>query len=492
MLNRNKRTIPDDLAGLFKQLFLKEYGLSLGDHIYESFKSVLFERMDRLRIKSPYDYYNFLENSTDGIEEKCKLIDQITVGETYFFRNRPQINTLTEKILPELIHKKLLENDRTIKIWSAGCSEGDEPYTIAIIVKELLPDYENWDISILATDINRTSIAKAEKGIYGQKSVKHIPEDYLENYFKESKGRYHLCKKIKDMVTFEYHNLSMFENIIPEMLELDVIFCRNVTIYFDLSYTKKLINLFYRLLKYGGVMFLGHSETLFNISDKFTVFEYKKSFVYKKGKVTESTTKRQKLYNAHKSPSGTSIDEALRKIRKKRVTDKVKSVYIKNQKDKTKADSTVKEKKVSKIIHKRDVKPEIVFSEKFEQAVKTADAGRCRDAIEILKNLLKVNNLHIETYYLLGILSNNLKEYSEAEKHFRKVLYTDPESAMAHFNLAEIYLKQNTIDKSVKEYKNAIKILKDLSPEDHLRFSEDYTADFLLKVCEKKLSKIKN
>jgi chemotaxis protein methyltransferase CheR len=490
MLNKNKRIIPDDLTCQFKQLFLKEYGLSLDDHIYESFKAVLFERMDKLRIKSPYEYYNYLECSPDRLEEKNELIDQITVGETYFFRNAPQVNAFAKNILPNLIQKRLLNNDRTIRIWSAGCSEGDEPYTIAIIINELLPDYENWDVSILATDINRISLSKARKGIYTKKSVKKIPEEYLKKYFKESGGSFHLKHKIKNMVTFERHNLAE-KNILPQMQDLDILFCRNVTIYFELEYTKKLMDLFYELLKKDGTIFLGHSETLYNISKKFSAVEYENAFVYKKGNKTRPDKQNISLNKTHKRRSKKSIDEALKRIRTERVTDKLKPIP-KNNKIKEKVDSSsLKPEKVPVIINKNDLKTESFFSDKFENAVKLANKGKCRDAIEILYNLLKVNNLHIETYYLLGILSLNLNEYSEAEKHFRSVLYNDPGSAMAHFNLAELFFKKNTFDKSAKEYENAIKILKNLSPEDHLRFSEDYTANFLLKVCRKKLSKIK-
>ncbi len=476
MLNKNKRTIPDDLTGLFKELFLKEYALSLDDHIYESFKCVLFERMDKLRIKSPYEYYNYLMGSPDSQEEKNGLIDQTTVGETYFYRNSPQINALTEKILPGLIQRKRLDNDLTIRIWSAGCSEGDEPYTIAIIINELLPDYENWDVSILATDINRISISRARKGIYSKKSIKKVPEEYLEKYFKQSRGSYHLSKKIKNMVTFERHNLAEYENIFPQMLDLDILFCRNVTIYFELSYIKKLIDLFHKLLKNDGIMFLGHSETLYNISDKFKAVEYKNAFVYEKGLDTGPNKRKPKLNITHNRRAKKSVDEVLKRIRKERTTEKVKQI--------------VKHKSDDRSFVKTE-KAETIFSRKFENAVKLANNGKCREAIEILKGLIKVNNLHIETYYLLGMLSLNLNEYGDAEKYLRSVLYNDPGSAMAHFNLAELHAKQKAFDKSVKDYNNAIKILKSLSPEDHLKFSEDYTADFLLKVCRKKLSKIK-
>jgi len=244
-------------------------------------ESRLTRRMEATGTKTYQDYYLLLK-SPRGSEELKFLMDEITTNETYFFRNVPQLAALENKLLPELVEIKNKMGFRKLRIWSAASSSGEEAYTMAMILLEkrstLLKD---WIIEIVGTDINETVIAQAKEGIYNAYSVRNIPDVYKRKYIREDNGKFILSPDVKKFVTFNKLNLYEDSKMIF-MKSFDFIFCANVLIYFDTASKSKVVQHFYNNLQPYGHFFVGQSESLHGVNDKFKTVHFPGGFGYKK------------------------------------------------------------------------------------------------------------------------------------------------------------------------------------------------------------------
>lgn len=270
------------ILGKIRDLIGDKNGIYFTDQRSYALESKLAARLEDLNLNTLEEYYYFLSYDARRDKEFNLLTNTLTINETSFFRNPPQINTFQNKILPEIMGRRRSENDLRLRIWSAGCSTGEEPYTLAIIIKEALgQELYRWFIDILASDIDTTVISFAEKGIYGAYSLRNAPPKYKEKYFKVSQDSYQIDDQIKRRVRFRRLNLvdESQMKLIPSM---DVIFCRNVLIYFEESSRKKTVSYFYDILHPGGYLFVGHSESLHQLSRAFKPIIFPGAFVYKK------------------------------------------------------------------------------------------------------------------------------------------------------------------------------------------------------------------
>jgi len=244
-------------------------------------KKRLEKRMAILGLDSPQKYLRYLKfKDLDGKEFQA-LIELITVNETYFFRGFDQLVAFAEHCLPEVCEIKRENGDNKLKIWSAGCSTGEEAYTLAIILMEMLEDFYSWDIEILASDIDTKALERAKLGIYPKRSVKNVPLEYLQKYFSEIDGTFKINPMLKRIVKFKHINL-VDEKTMRRIQNMDFIFCRNVLIYFDDKARREVVSYFYDSLNPSGFIFLGHSESLQNISTAFDLKRKGNHIVYQK------------------------------------------------------------------------------------------------------------------------------------------------------------------------------------------------------------------
>lgn len=246
-------------------------------------ESRLARRMESTGSKSHAEYYQFLRGGATGGAELRKLLDEITTNETCFFRNQPQLTALENKLLPEIVAVKGKIGFKKLRIWSAGSSSGEEAYTMAMLLLEkratLLKD---WIIEIVGTDINETVIAQAKEGVYNSYSVRNTPDFYLKKYFKEeSAGKFVLSPEVKKLATFNQLNLYD-DNKMLFMKSFDFIFCANVLIYFDAASKSKVVQHFYNNLQPYGYFFVGQSESLHGVNDKFKTVHFPGGFTYNK------------------------------------------------------------------------------------------------------------------------------------------------------------------------------------------------------------------
>lgn len=214
-----------------------------------------------------------------------QIIQEITVGETYFFRNQPQFNALRDLILPGLIAQRRAQGQRYLRLWSAACSTGEEPYSLAILLRELLPDWRDWSLFILATDINHAVLEAAAAGQYRAGSFRgETPIHVQGRWFQQKNGLYHLDQSVRQMVSFQQINLieSSYPSLDTYTINHDIVLCRNVTIYFDNAQTQEVINRLYGSLRDDGWLFVGHSEPQLHVYDAFHMRHYDGTIIYQK------------------------------------------------------------------------------------------------------------------------------------------------------------------------------------------------------------------
>ena len=244
-------------------------------------KKRLISRMETLGIDNINVYLNLLNHRDGDDTEFQALINLLTTNETYFFREFDQLAAFGEHCLVETSEEKAAANDRIIRVWSAGCSTGEEPYTLAIIIREILEDLDLWQVKVFGTDIDTNVLARCRKGIYSPRSVKEVPDEYLTTYFSRQGENYQIKPAIKEMVSFSQVNL-MDKLSMLKMRRMDFIFCRNVLIYFDEESRREVAGWFYDALRPGGYIFLGHSESMSRISTSFRIKKMGGMIVYQK------------------------------------------------------------------------------------------------------------------------------------------------------------------------------------------------------------------
>jgi chemotaxis protein methyltransferase CheR len=252
-----------------KNLVYEHCGIYLSDAKKELVRTRLSKRLRQVKISSFRDYLEYVLNDSTG-REFTILIDSISTNFTSFFREQKHFDYLKKELLPQRMKKRKSDNLSLIRTWSAGCSSGEEPYTIAITLHEFFQDYPSWNLKILASDISTRMLQTAQRGIYEHTKIKPLTSYqkncYLEQINENNKKYYRVKPVLKKYIIF--NNLNLIKEW-PIKVPLDFIFCRNVMIYFDKSVQEKLINRFWDNLDYGGVLFTGHSESLTGIRHKF-------------------------------------------------------------------------------------------------------------------------------------------------------------------------------------------------------------------------------
>lgn len=275
----------DDMQdyGLVKlsQMIYDYCGLHYKDRL-PSLKEKISKRLSELGLSSG-DYYEYIQSHPMEWEV---LVELLTINETYFYREENQLNECCSTILPMM---KTTIRSRPLRIWSAACSTGEEPYTLAMLIQET-GKFPPGTVEIVGTDINKKVIQKAEKGWYHQSSFafRRIPENLLRKYFTVEDGGYQIIPAIQKMVRFQPLNL-LNENNLDQIGEVDVIFCRNVLIYFDQDTIKRVICRLRRHLIPGGYLFLGHAESITDMALGFQKIDAAKTFYYRKDPEQDGT-----------------------------------------------------------------------------------------------------------------------------------------------------------------------------------------------------------
>jgi len=246
------------------------------------FESRFSKRLAELGLPSFADYIKYLKFDTKKIDELAKLFELVTTNETSFCRDMKQLEAFQANVLKEKIDEQRKVGKKEINIWSAGCSSGEEPYTLAILLHESLKmDLPSWNIKITAVDLSPAMIDRAKKGVYGEYAFKTTPDDIKNKYFSQDPGGWKIKPAVAKLVDFQQMNLNESASL-KRIARSHIVFCRNVIIYFDEDMKKRVVSSFYDNLMPGGYLMLGHSETLHKISSTFKPIYHPGTISYKK------------------------------------------------------------------------------------------------------------------------------------------------------------------------------------------------------------------
>jgi len=280
---------------LLQTLVYQECGMYFDERRAHFLQDRLQRRLKACRLDTFYSYYRLL-TSREGKAELSALLEILTVNETSFFRNKPQLELFQRQILEEMLHRKQDRRDWTLRLWSAGCSTGQEAYTMAMQVADALAYYylrnplpfemptpkplipPPWRVEILASDISYSALRTAQEGLYSEAQMEPVDYMFRLRYFDKMGDHYQIKKAVRELVHFDFHNLKT--EFLPQ--RNDFIFCRNVMIYFDEPEQKRLIDKFYRCLNAGGYLFVGHAESLFGLTDRFRMVHQNNGTAYQK------------------------------------------------------------------------------------------------------------------------------------------------------------------------------------------------------------------
>ena len=262
-----------------RDVVYRKLGLFFEENKVYFMKRRVQARMDALGMLDPAEYIFFLAHADVDGAEMQQLANLVTTNETYMFREHEQLAAFANYCLPEVLEAKLKRKDNILKIWSAGCSSGEEAYTLAIILREVIPAIENWRVSILATDIDQNVLEKVRRARYSDRSVKDVPEEYRRRHLIKKGFETAVHPDTAALVTARHLNLSDRKEM-REMRGFDFIFCRNVLIYFNDESRKAVVDCFYNALNPGGFIFLGHSESVGRITNAFKLRRVAEHLVY--------------------------------------------------------------------------------------------------------------------------------------------------------------------------------------------------------------------
>ncbi|MCB9799682.1 MAG: tetratricopeptide repeat protein [Candidatus Omnitrophica bacterium] len=476
----------------FKQVIAEGIGLHCSSERLSCFSMIAMERMKELELP-PWAYLKRLEE--DPTEFEC-FVNLITVGETYFFRDEKQFDILKKFVIPKYVQKAAADPGKAgkINIWSAGVSTGEEAYGIAILFKEAFKDFPLWTVSILGTDINTVSLETARKGIYQSRSLQNVCEADRERYFIQTGKTFEVCDEIKEMVRFERLNLVKgpygAENFSPE--GFDIVFCRNVTIYFEVAVIKRIIPWFHRVMVKNGYLFLGATESLWGISNLFHPIEFPHAFIYQRqnGTASEEMTFSVPMLvipkdTGHPSELCTTTEPS------------VASPSVKNGPGQQ--DALIESRKAYE--HKEYSKALEMLNDYMKRKTEDPEAAMLKAhilsnqeqyeaALKCLDVVLKKNNLDAQAYYLKAIIFSKMKALNKAVDQYKKALYVNYDLAMVHFKLADLFRISGDRPQANRHYQETVRLLKTQEEQSEVTLSDGMTAGALINAAHLALSKM--
>jgi chemotaxis protein methyltransferase CheR len=477
-------SLNDEQFRCFRDLIARRAGIYLHGADRDTLRDHLLARMDRCGTASFADYFRRLGPSAEDRELQA-LLDLLTVQETYFFRDQAQFMALQRYVLPELLKAKA-GKDEPLRIWSAGCSTGEEPYTIAMILAESLPGAACPPPYILATDVSQGALEVARRGVYGGRSLRSTPEHYRGHFFTREGETYILNEAVKGMVEFRPFNLMSTPYPGKDGPGWNVIFCRNVTIYFKSESTKAVVRRFYETLEDGGYLFTGFSESLRYLSRDFLTVQVGGVFLYQRKAVGRDR----------------AVLPRTRAGRRRRTSVRASRVQM-LQAEESHESNSVRGRKVHswarelvdaglpdqagqllapELEHPTPPKKALLL-----QAEILLNQGCAAEAAVLCERVIRREPLSVSGHYLLGIIHRTLEEEDQAVEMFKKVVYLRPEHALARFHLGELYARRKEREAARREYANALRLLQERSDSLDERFAGGFSASLLIDTCRSRV-----
>lgn len=438
--------LTDDEFAEVRDYLAAEAGLAFDESRRAALTAVVAERLAVIGAADVKDYLAALRGD-GGPAERQRLLDLVTVQETHFFRNPPQMQALRRRVLPELLRRSA-GRERPLTIWSAGCSTGEEPYTLAMMLLDLSPVLVSPDrVRVLGTDVSAEALRAAARATYTGRTLDVMPPAVAGRWLEPRPGAsYGVADQVRRLVELRLHNLVTDPPPVAPG-EADLIVCRNVTIYFDRATTARLIGVFHDALAEGGYLLLGHSETLWQVSDAFSLVPVGDAFVYRR---------------AHDSARHPSPGTARRRTPVKPVTRAPDPVGPPDVRGARRRAETL-----------------------LWAAVAALAEGRYDVAARTAAEAVAVDPLLAPAYALLGEASATLGADVAAVDALRKAVYLDPAAAPAHFRLAGSLSRLGQHAAAAVSYRAAASALESSAPGAHQAFLGGREPQELADLCRR-------
>jgi chemotaxis protein methyltransferase CheR len=398
------------------------------------------------------------------------LASHLSVGETYFFREKQSLEIFGEQVLLPLWRSRR-QNERRFRIWSAGCSTGEESYTIAILLDRLIPDLKEWNITILATDFNPKFLRKAAQGVYGEWSFRDAPVWLRERYFtKCGDGRFEIHPRIRKMVTFSYLNFA--EDVYPSLSNntsaMDVILCRNVLMYFTAQRAKQVTGNFYRALVDGGWLIVSPAESSNRLLSQFTPVDFPGAALYRK------------IVNA-KSQSQAREYQVLQISGEAGVTPQSPLA--------SPEEPAVTEISAGQVSHFP-----VLQSDESEtpsrMALSYANQGRLSEALEWCDKAIMADKMNPLHHYLSATILQEQGQHEIAIQSLMRALYLDPDFVLAHFSLGNLHQSQGRYREAQRYFGNVLQLLHKHPQEEILADADGLTAGRMVEIATSLLASL--
>jgi chemotaxis protein methyltransferase CheR len=480
---------------LFRDWIHQHSGIYMEEVKIDSLRISLVTRATGFGFTDYYDYFRLLSNNDDEFKE---LMNLVTINETSFFRFPAQFDALRDKVIPELVDGRAPNAPRNFRVWSAGCSTGEEPYTIAMTLLDSPLEPLGHSLEVVGTDVSTQALERARKAIYPERSMSGLQSQALKRWFEPVTGGYRPVRRVREKCSFHFHNLIKEPYPLALMSNWDVIFCRNVTIYFRHESTRRVVDRFHEALNPGGYLFIGHSETLTSISDRFEVVEIDGVFLYRKPKAKRALSFDEIVAQRVKRPSMAdrlreSATETARQERRTRMQKAAESA----------------------------APPEDPASQLVSSAHAALEDARAADALEFAKSALALDPDHVEAHltaafayadlgrleeaaaqadtvlakypltagarYVLGVIYQQQGDTDAALAEFKRTVYIDRDFVLGHFAVANIHRQRGQTAEACRDYENTLRALHAKPEGSWTAFLGGFRPDLLAKTCERSL-----
>lgn len=479
----------------FKQFLVAHSGLHFSPRNQRLLERGVLQRMSSLHLHDPAQYHDYLVAADQNYDELNKLLGLLTVGETSFFRYRSHHDALVQVVFPELIRKATAP--RRLRIWSAGCSTGEEPYSVAMMLLRHFPQVADWDVQILATDINKRALRHAREGVYGVRALRQTDATYRQLFFKETANHFQLEDRVRRLVRFRYLNLQVdpFPSAATGTTDLDLVLCRNVLIYFELETIREIVDRFRQCLKPKGYLFMGHSETMQNVSDRFQRQHQQGAFYYQ---LKEPVTAARPTLAAP-SPAPISPPRPVSPVSKPAPAPAPAPVVPEPSLPAPPNPQRLYEQAMDAFDHESYAEAERLFDEILQhepehsralvgKGLIQANRGAYDEARQFGARAIRFDDLCPEAYLLRGLILDMEGQLQRALVEYQKVLWLEADFIMAHYLLAKIHARLQQPEAMLRALRNTIRSLERFPAAGCVPFSGGLTRAVFLEVCHRELA----
>ncbi|WP_083887007.1 CheR family methyltransferase [Nodosilinea nodulosa] len=467
-------------------------GMHIREQDYASLAEKVRHRANSLKLTSLADYHTYLlkelEQDTgsstgiaDGMSHRSEwqeLYSILTINESYFFRDSNQFKLLTEQILPEIISREQANSSfkPRLRIWSAGCSTGEELYSIAIALDELNFPWDRWDALLIGTDISQAAIDSARQGNYSNWSFRQMPAALQQKYFSTHRQSHQICDRLQQRVVFQRGNLlnDPYPSLVSGLYDLDLILCRNVFIYLNSQAIGQIIAKFHQSLVPQGYFLSGHTELYSQDTSQFETLSFPESVVYKK------QSQRELSPPIPKAAQATTI--SLFTPQRSPRSGRTKDLPQPSPSPKSRVASNPNHN-LAKVLHEAEVLlAQKAYTSAIQQAetiLKTysqcdtarkiaarayANIGQHEQAMRLCLDVIRVQPFSIDMYYLLAQIAEEKNDLETAKSYLKKIIYLDANFVDAYLDLASIYERQEQSERSRKVHDQALTLMASLPP----------------------------